>query len=334
MGALARSNSNRRVVGAMVASWCIATACGRVGYDEVEMRAAAAAGGGPAVGSGGGTLGASGTGIPPVTTAAGGASGTAIGAGGAASTGAGGGTAGSAGAPADGGSCPLCNPILYWKFDEASGTQAMDSSGHGFAGTFIGSPMAPSQSALVPPQITFADPWSRQFVIAKQQAVQLANAPAMLKPSNDITLTAWYRATATDTIGATLISMGDNYTMFLHRSSDSGMIELSKVQPQPADGSFAWTKCLGMGPGYLDGNWHHLAGVISSAGMRLYFDGVLIASNPDGSSLVYPLGTDLFVGMHGNSIGGFNFDGNIDDVRIYGRALSDLEIGHLAQGGG
>ena len=106
------------------------------------------------------------------------------------------------------------------------------------------------------------------------------------------------------------------------------------MQPQLADASYVWTLCSGTGPSYLDGNWHHLAGVISSAGMRLYFDGAVIATNPDGSNLVYPLGTDLFVGQHGNGVSGFNFDGNIDDVRIYDRVLSDTEIAQLAQGGG
>ena len=34
----------------------------------------------------------------------------------------------------------------------------------------------------------------------------------------------------------------------------------------------------------------------------------------------------------GNGVTGFDFDGNIDDVRIYGRALSDAELGALAAG--
>jgi hypothetical protein len=309
MGVSPRSKPNRRIAGAMLAAWCSAPACGRLGYDAPDLMAIEGAGG---------------TGIPPVTTGGGvdggGTSGAA-------------GTGGMAGAPVDGG-CLFCDPILYWRFDETSGTQAIDSSGHGFDGTYIGSPMAPSPSALVPPAITFADPASRQFVVGKQQAVQLANAPVALKPANDITLAAWYRSTATDTVGGGVISMGDNYVLFLHRGAGNGTIELSKVQPQPADGGFVWTRCLGMGAGYLDGNWHHLAGVISSAGMKLYFDGSVIATSPDSSSIVYPLGTDFFVGMHGNGIAGFNFDGNIDEVRIYDRVLSDVEIGLLAQGGG
>jgi Concanavalin A-like lectin/glucanases superfamily len=347
MGVAPRSNLNRRIA-AMLVIGGVAAACGRVGYEEVDGNEAA-------FGSGGSAIDGGGTGIPPVTTGTGGA-GTGVGGGGTtAAGGAGAGGAGAGGASIDGGSgaggtagtgvdagdggalvdggCPSCNPILYWKLDEASGTQALDSSGHGLNGAYVGSPMPPSRSTLVPPQITFADPSSRQFVTAKQQAVQLANAPTLLKPSNDITVTAWYRSTATDTVGGSVISMGDNYVLFLHHANN-GTIELSKVQPQLPDMTYAWTLCLGRAPTYLDGNWHHLAGVFSSAGMRLYFDGAIIGTNPDGSSLVYPLGTDLFVGHHGNGVSSFDFNGNIDDVRIYGRVLSDGEIGQLAQGGG
>jgi hypothetical protein len=119
--------------------------------------------------------------------------------------------------------------------------------------------------------------------------------------------------------------------MFLHRSPAG--IELSKVQAQLVDGGNAWTKCQATVPNYLDNNWHHVAGVISTTGMRIYFDGAQVASNPDGTSIVYPLGTDFFVGRHGNGDAGFDYDGNIDDVRIYDRALSDSEILQLSLGG-
>jgi hypothetical protein len=180
--------------------------------------------------------------------------------------------------------------------------------------------------------VTFPDPLSRQFVTAKQQAAQLASAPPALKPTNDVTLVAWYRSTAADTFGGSVISMGDNYLLFLHPAAQ-GTIELSKVQAALVDGGHAWTKCLATPPTYLDGNWHHLAGVFSSTGMRLYYDGIMVASNPDGSSLAYPLGADLLVGRHGNGDPGFDYNGNIDDVRIYARVLSDFEILRLANGG-
>jgi hypothetical protein len=66
--------------------------------------------------------------------------------------------------------------------------------------------------------------------------------------------------------------------------------------------------------------------------MQLYFDGTQIGSTPDLSPIIYPLGTDFVVGQHGNGVTSFDFDGNLDEVRVYNRALSDIEIGQLSQG--
>jgi hypothetical protein len=225
------------------------------------------------------------------------------------------------------GSAP-CSPclLLYWKFDEASGTTAIDSSGNGFNGTYTGVTGAPTPSALLPP-VTFPDPSSRQFVTAKQEAVELANAPAALKPQNNLTITVWYRSPATDTNGGEILTLGENYALVL-RPSRIGTVELSKVHP----GGTTWTVCSAAAAGYLGSTWHHLAGVFSPAGMRLYFDGALVATNPDGADLVYPLGTSLVVGRSGNGANGVDYNGYMDEVRVYGRVLSDAEIAALAAG--
>jgi hypothetical protein len=47
----------------------------------------------------------------------------------------------------------------------------------------------------------------------------------------------------------------------------------------------------------------------------------------------YDLTGNLTVGRHGAESGDYDLDGNIDDVRIYGRALSAAEIAGLAAGG-
>jgi hypothetical protein len=44
------------------------------------------------------------------------------------------------------------------------------------------------------------------------------------------------------------------------------------------------------------------------------------------------LGTDLWVGRHGNGSANFDFQGNVDEVRIYARVLTVAEIQGLAQG--
>ena len=46
--------------------------------------------------------------------------------------------------------------------------------------------------------------------------------------------------------------------------------------------------------------------------------------------MLYDRGADLSVGRHGDGQDDFDFDGNIDDVRIYTRALPPARIAQLA----
>ncbi len=88
-----------------------------------------------------------------------------------------------------------------------------------------------------------------------------------------------------------------------------------------------------------DGEWHHVAAVLDSDGspdvsdVMLYVDGLL---DPVGSSKAMEIYTDVYSGRtRGLTIGawepfGSYFEGVIDEVRIYDRALSDDEIAALA----
>jgi hypothetical protein len=49
---------------------------------------------------------------------------------------------------------------------------------------------------------------------------------------------------------------------------------------------------------------------------------------------MYASGTDTYIGKHGNGQPGFEFQGMMDDVRIYDRAMSPAEIAELASAGG
>ena len=145
--------------------------------------------------------------------------------------------------------------------------------------------------------------------------------PLALRRSNNLTVSAWYRATSGGR--DEIVSGGDQYVLRLIPNQ----IEFSK---RISGGSYV--QCLATVSGHFDGNWHHVAGVTSTAGMKVYFDGVETCSNGAGDSIVNDLGPDLFVGRHGFNQIGWDFDGNIDDVRIYGRALPASEISYLAKG--
>ena len=72
-----------------------------------------------------------------------------------------------------------------------------------------------------------------------------------------------------------------------------------------------------------DGSWHHVAGTYDGSELRLYVDGVLDASL-NSSAGVSSTTTDLLIGR--NWSGGFLFEGALDDLRLYGRALEPAEI--------
>jgi hypothetical protein len=137
---------------------------------------------------------------------------------------------------------------------------------------------------------------------------------------------AWYQATKLDpaagTPGSELISGGDQYIMRLH----SADLEISK---RTANGHM---KCLGPVTGHLDGKWHHAAATISATAMTVYVDGVMRLSCPLAMPIVYDQGPDLWVGRHGNGSGNYDFEGNIDEVRVYTRVLTAAEIAALAAG--
>jgi hypothetical protein len=71
------------------------------------------------------------------------------------------------------------------------------------------------------------------------------------------------------------------------------------------------------------GTWTHLAFTFDGTAVRGYLDGVLKLQTPIAAT-IQTRATDLLIGVDGALSQGFN--GRIDDVRIYNRALSLLEI--------
>lgn len=211
---------------------------------------------------------------------------------------------------------------LRWNFDEDSGTGALDSSGNVLHGTYVGDSGAPTPSTAVPP-VTFADPRSRAFVRSSRHAVLLGTMPPALKPANNFTVSLWFQASSVDSGGAELFSAGNQY---LVRLGDTSL----RFSKRPAGGNGS-VQCEVTGLACLDGQWHHVTAVQSPSGMKLYLDGVERCTNTHGEDVRYDGGPSLFVGRHPDS-SSYDFEGNLDDVRIYSGALSAAEVQALAKG--
>src|SRR3989338_5916065 len=84
-----------------------------------------------------------------------------------------------------------------------------------------------------------------------------------------------------------------------------------------------------------DGRWHHVAGRYDRANIKVYVDGIEEGSTAFAGSIIYD-GSNVRVGRSSVSSGSpNNFNGTIDEVRIYKRALAAEEIRtHYLRGSG
>lgn len=87
------------------------------------------------------------------------------------------------------------------------------------------------------------------------------------------------------------------------------------------------------GPIVTDGKWHHVVGTYDRAALRLYVDGVEIgAGNPQTQPIFYNYPyKDLIIGDADGTTGpckNYNtaYSGDIDEVRIWNRALTASEV--------
>lgn len=143
------------------------------------------------------------------------------------------------------------------------------------------------------------------------------------QPASDVfTLAAWFNFP----VGFT----GEGIIQLKQKISGGYVSRDKWLSVQTGYGPTTNTLLFNMWPGYsvnigsqitvADGTWHHAVATLSPAGMMLYLDGNLIATNSNTASQGYA----------GYWIIGNDGQGSmIDDVRIYNRALSSNEVAQL-----
>ncbi len=136
----------------------------------------------------------------------------------------------------------------------------------------------------------------------------------------------------------------DTYTgssqYFITKRSGTYTDYASYLNPQGGDYDFGFSGEVGpysdwgqsSNSAFSLGNWHHLVGVRDDSQVYWYIDGVLDKSAPARRSGFNQTGGDLYLGALQGNPGGLDlfFTGFLDDIRIYDRALSDLEVQQLA----
>ena len=198
-----------------------------------------------------------------------------------------------------------------WHFDEGSGTTAYDTSGNDNDGTLKNGPQWIDGKYGKALSFDGSDDY-----------VNCGNSSNLNFGTNDFTIESWIKTNYIEK-WQLIVSKSYNpgYELFVAR--DNG-----KLLFQIGDGS-GWTNFLG-NTVVADGNWHHVVAVADRDNNGiLYVDGNFdneksITSKSGSVDSEY----NLHVGTRPPSTG-YAFNGIIDEVRIYNRALTPDEISDL-----
>jgi hypothetical protein len=203
--------------------------------------------------------------------------------------------------------------VAWWKFDEGSGTTVLDWSGHENHVTLHGSDWVAG---------VFGDAGLR---IGGYGAIH--NLSYAASDLTGVTVCAWIRTTS----GATqyIVSFDRNEYYRLEINGSGGGTGQVGWDVMTSSGQVDYGSVTRVD----DGLWHHVTGVYDRGLLTIYIDGVAEPSETGGSTS--GSGNTRF-GFIGENSEATDFDGSrgsgdpvageVDDIRIYHRALTQQEI--------
>ena len=206
--------------------------------------------------------------------------------------------------------------IAWWRLDEKTGTQVADASGHGHHGTLIGATFEQATAERAtggrPSGALACDGKGVHVTIPHHSDFDLA----------EMTIQAWVRPATPQAPDAQILSKEGAYGLALPRN---GALKF-----------YFWNADNIISRPFDSGRWYHLCMVYDGMQRQSYVDGVLeiAVSSPR------PLRSEgeLQIGSLRGRVGAdsCSFNGLIDEVRMWSRALSSDEVRrlYLGQAGG
>jgi hypothetical protein len=206
------------------------------------------------------------------------------------------------------------NLVLHWKLDDLSGTSAADSSGHANTGTLANGPIWTTGMS--------AGALSFDGVDDKVSATDKTN----LRITGNISIAFWMKKTSEATDWQRLVGKGNSTVRSYGVWEESGAGKRLLFQQYNSSGSSVLD--LFSTTNLNVGTWYHVACVVNGNNAQIYINGVLDSS---GTRSGTPgISSDPFSIADGGVYG--KFPGSLDDVRLYNRALSALEISTIVSG--
>ena len=196
---------------------------------------------------------------------------------------------------------------LHLKFDENTGSTAQDSTANNHDGTLdTGATWGTAKLGV-----------SALTVDGTTDGV--VTVSGLLGNPASVTLAAWFKRSAFPTAEGDLLSIGN--FVILRNSATA-------VLGRFYNGSTQVTTSASFASGTTA--WQHVVYTFTPGAQRLYLNGLLAASGSAGGAISYTgVGTNTVLGGHGAGSTDFRFQGSLDDVRVYSRALTASDVAGL-----
>jgi hypothetical protein len=196
--------------------------------------------------------------------------------------------------------------VGWWQFEDPSGTTTvLDSSGSGNNGTLING--AVETAGVVNGAVQLNGTTQYVQIPDTGSSCNLDVSPEWA----GITLAAWIYPTTANSAGI----VGKTYQYQLDRHANGSITYSDSITPNTASIGYYGNTPIN--------TWSHVAVTFDGSNICFYINGVLVETLARAGSL----SSDTF---DATVLGGGYFGGNLDDVRIYNRALSSTEVETLA----
>jgi hypothetical protein len=202
--------------------------------------------------------------------------------------------------------------VAYFPFNG----NAIDASGNGNPGQIINA---------LPTEDKDGNPNSAYLFNGIDSYITIPSSESLNRPDSAITMSVWIYLN-----GYSLV--GNNFGPILMKSNSpnnsfSYRLGVSKVRVVAASNNY--NHWIGYGTNLILNTWYHLVFSMSETTTKIYLNGVLINDNPEDQIYDLDLNPDNLPLEIGRDVPGNTeiFNGKLDEVRIYDRAISSEEVG-------
>ncbi len=219
---------------------------------------------------------------------------------------------------------PMASYMMESAFWNGTPGEVVDASGNGLNGVSVGG----AQTANATPAL-FGDPGTCRYGVFNGSTSYLSQGAPQLPFGSQITVMAWVRWGIAPGSGNNWANVVSNNT---GTADDIGQFWLQHSQ---FNANYEFAVATTGGRNWVEssvapaqGQWQHVAGVYDGSTLTIYVDGVASGTATLTGNVVAPQsGFQLDIARWASNNQTFrSFNGNVDEVRVYARALGAAEV--------